>query len=276
MNPQELCREIEDALDALNVVYEFHPEKCKYSCEYLSGYNLVKFVARIFKAGPAVGSEHSYVVEFQRRQGCCLVCGKLLDQIRNHLFPSETTPDKKAEPFIPCLTEAVFKQVELAPDQVREEVDKLQSCLVCKGATDSQKEMAKILIPLSQTCPQHLCRERNLVSLVNELAGNCTDEVRLSAVTCIANMAAAFKEGQETAWFPQAIRPVVLALASDRNPHVRREAARALMYISGKHSQAKAIVSLGGLEALRKYTECQDRLLHGYVTQAVHNIVSVC
>jgi len=189
---------------------------------------------------------------------------------------------KKPEAFVPRLTEALMvKAPELTPQDLKEEMDKIESCLVCKGPTERQKEMIKVLIPLSQTSPQYLCRDRNLVGLVNELAGSCCDEIRLCSIACIANMAAAYKEptgggeeGGDNAWFPLALRPVVMALASDRNPHIRREAARALMYMSRKFSAA--ILQLGGLEALRKHWECHDRLLNGYVQQAVQNLVSVC
>ena len=273
---QVVRHEIDDVLSSLNVVYSFEPTKCKFSCEFMSGYNLVKFVARIFKAGPAVGSTHSYVVEFQRRQGCCLVCGKLFDDIRSQLSPSEQQKaDNKPEAFIPRLTEALLHKLpELAPTQVRDEMDKIESCLVCKGPSDRQREMVKVLIPLSQSCPQYLCSDSKLVGLVNELAGSCCDEIRFSAISCIANMAANFKEGQDSAWFPLALRPVVVAMAADSNSHIRREAARALMYMSRNFSGI--ILQLGGLEALRKHAECQDRLLHGYVQQAVQTLLSVC
>jgi hypothetical protein len=273
--PQDLYLELEEALQSNNVAFDFCPAKFKFTCEFMVGTTAVKFVARAYRV-----AEGRVVVEFQRRMGCCLVCAKVLEAIREHLFPSNNreAPDSPQAPprYCPRITEVISQRAPLDLETLKGELEAIKDAL-SSDREDVRREFSMVLIPLSQSVPAYLCREQAYSELVATLASSPVVDIRLPAISCIANLAATMDDSDEAAsWFPGVLCSVVQALGDEKltSPHVRREAARALMYMSRRFSGD--IKRLGGLEELRKHSHCQDRMLQGYVDQAVRNLVSVC
>lgn len=273
---QELKDDIEEGLQSHNVAFEFDAQKFRFCCEYFAGTSVVKFYVRAYRM-----PDRRLAVEFQRRQGCCLACSKIVSAVREAVQPEEDLKRGNDDSFAPVVTEASVllarcnEMGPVSPEVMSTKLDELRQCLSC-GREDVKREFAKVLIPLSQLCPQSVRKERSYAELVAQLFASDLDEVRLSAVSCVANIAASLKEQDEEegdGWFGDVLDMVVRALA-DPNAHVRREAARALMYMSRRFRDA--IVSHGGLEALRRYSQCSDRTLSGYCSAAVHNLVPVC
>lgn len=257
---------MEEALHANNVAFDFDARRFKFCCEYFTGTGVVKFNVRSYRM-----PDSRLVVEFQRRQGCCLACSKIVGAVRETLAPEGK--QREGKDFEPRITEAVIgRGVAVSAEVVMEKLEDLRQCLTC-GREEVKREFAKVLIPLSQLCPQSVRRDRAYADLVCKLVRSDADEARLAAVSCVANVAASLKEQEDDVWFGAVLDSVVMAL-TDRNAHVRREAARALMHMSGQFP--RAILSHGGLEALRIHTQCNDRMLSGYASAAVHNLVSAC
>lgn len=244
---------------------------------------MVKFVVRGYRV-----PDGRIVVEFQRRAGCCMICAKVVESLRSVLAPAGSCLTPTAAIVSPVsfkagLTEPLLQQKGLNAcadgELVEKKLEELRCCL-SNSKEDVLVEFCKVLIPLSQLCPEYLSSNLGCADLVSRLASNYTGDIRLAAISCIANLAAsAIKKdgsggGDEAEWFERVLEVVVLALSSDDNPHVRREAARALMYMSDRFSGD--IVRLGGLVALRKYSDStNDRTLHGYVQAAVQSLL-VC
>lgn len=227
-----------------------------------------------------------------------MVCAKIVDAIRSVLAPSFSSEASSKEAFSPKgfkagLTEPLLcsKNNSLVNDPpcveaavVQKKLEELRCCL-SNSQEDVLTEFCKVLIPLSQLCPDYLSSDLGYADLVCRLAQSYTGTIRLAAISCVANLAASSlkkdkeEESQgESGWFARVLESVVMALSTDENVLVRREAARALMYMSGKFSSD--IIRAGGLAALRKYCDDgsvmkADRTLHGYAQAAVQNI-TVC
>ncbi len=201
----DLHADIEAALQEKGVVFAFAPDKFKFTCEYLTGLNLVRFVCRAY----FVPEDGRIVVEFQRRAGCCIVCAKVVEAIRSTLLAREChaaaapAPIKtfSAKPLDVALCQLHEEKEGEAADhattlQARQHVqqcklmDDLRACLA-EGKDGVLTEFAKVLIPLSQLGPEHLLGDPSYAELLAALGVHeAVPNARLGALACIANLAA--------------------------------------------------------------------------------------
>jgi hypothetical protein len=181
----------------------------------------------------------------------------------------------------PGITQAlVLKGEQVDSAQLSRHLERIRR-VISTTAGEARSQLATVLIPVSQHCPEHMLRDPAMADLVADLCCSGADEVRLAGVACVANLAASVGDTHQKGgegphpWLARVVPPVVLALSKDKSPHVRREAARALMYLSRAKAFSRVVVGAGALEALRKHEAVNDRLLQGYVQQAVSNLVCV-
>lgn len=214
----DLHSDIEAALLEKGVVFNFAPDKFKFTCEYLTGMNMVRFVCRAY----FVPEDGRIVVEFQRRAGCCIVCAKVVEAIRSTLLAREC--NSEAAPV--AIKTFSAKPLDIAVCQMHEEkgeelkgaaagggmslqerqqvqqcklMDDLRACLA-EGKDGVLTEFAKVLIPLSQLGPAHLLGDPSYAELLAALGVHvAVPNARLGALACIANLAATcFPSSQTT------------------------------------------------------------------------------
>jgi hypothetical protein len=326
----DLHTDIEAALQEKGVVFNFVPAKFKFACEYRTGVNMVRFVCRAY----FVPEDGRTVVEFQRRAGCCIVCAKVVDAVRSTLLARECNADAapiairvfQAKPLdvAACLILEETQAADAASLRARQQaqqcklMDDLRGCLA--GGKDAVlQDFAKVLIPLSQLAPEHLLGEPSHSELLAALGEHVdVPNARLSALTCVANLAAvcfpgdgdsvlslpylrrcassdtdddvedvaaaaaeAANEprpsmGEVCAWFEGVLGTIVSALGAELkqeegNPHVRREAARALLHLSNE-SFARTAAAREALERCAAGLAGKDRLLDSYVQGALRHM----
>jgi hypothetical protein len=313
----DLHTDIEAALQEKGVVFTFEADKFKFTCEYLAGVNLVKFVCRAY----FVPEDGRTVVEFQRRAGCCIVCAKVVESIRSTLLAREcnaeaspiTTKPFKAKPLdlatvSVCVlhehedpAQAAAVEAELKAQQEAQQcklMDDLRSSLA-GGKDDVLMDFSKVLIPLSQLAPEHFLSTESYPELLSALGTHAhVTNARLGALACVANLAATYfnhtepaaaeeggeGEGEESgarvplpspaqvqAWFEGVLPMVVKAVGEEKDPHVRRAAARALMHLS-KESFARTEEAKRALEVCERGEGGKDQLLMSYVKAAMRNM----
>ena len=314
--------------------FTFLPAKFKFTCEYVAGVNLVRFVCRAY----FVPEDGRTGVEFQRRAGCCIACAKVVEAIRATLLVREgnaSAAPVAVKPFrarplsVECAAHAAVEvkgeregeTVVLSAAEVRavaaeqqcKLMEDLRACLT-EGKDDVLTEFAQVLIPLSQLSPEHLLSDLDYADLLAALGGHASvDSARLAAMTCLANLAATCfaaggsggikapgfsrgvssdeedEEDEEAAesrkraalasgagvaaaeWFGRALPAAVRAVQADGNPHVRREACRALMQAAP--GMKEALKAAGAAAALERYAnDASDRLLRGYAQAGLKSL----
>jgi len=323
----DLHTDIEAALQEKDVIFTFVPAKFKFACEYRTGVNMVRFVCRAY----FVPEDGRTVVEFQRRAGCCIVCAKVVDAMRSTLLARECNAEAapiairsfQAKPLdvAACLLHEE-SQADAASRRARQQaqqcklMDDLRGCLA-EGKDAVLTDFSKVLIPLSQLAPEHLLGEPSHAELLSALGQHVdVPSARLSALVCLANLAAACfpgdgdtllslpylrrcassdtdddvevaaaaaeaaneprpSMGEVCAWFEGVLGTIVGALGAELdeggNPHVRREAARALLHLSNE-SFARTAAAREALERCAAGSAAKDRLLDGYVQGALRHM----
>lgn len=227
----ELFSDIQVALKEKAVVFKFVPGKFKFSCEYRTGVNNVRFVCRAY----FVPEDGRTVVEFQRRSGCCIVCAKVVDAVRSTLLARECNSEAlpiSIRPFKPkplaasaCLVQEEGES-SAKVERARQEAQQcklmrdLQDCLA-QGRDDVLTDFAKVLIPLSQLAPEHLLGQPSHAELLAALGRHEIQSTRLSALLCLANLAAAcFPQSGEGLSSVPFLRRGVSTDTEDDNPDV--------------------------------------------------------
>lgn len=256
-------------MNSVNAVVNFDTKKFKFTCEVYSGYNIVRFIARAFTV-----SSGSYLVEFQRRSGCCLSCTKIFSTVRQAIHPLD---NETFEPATSGVTrELEEKKMQTTDEALERELTLIQSCFG-SSYLDVQREFSKVLIALSEVCPTKLRSEKSFGSLLCSLLKNNDTEVRLQALCCLANLASSLGgEDQAGMWLLDSLPDLVKVVDSDPCTHTKREAGRAIMYLSGKcRNKILGARDLGIVEFLKtKSSSCCDETLRTYMETAADRLVS--
>jgi len=233
---------------SVNVVGE---EKCAFECEAYHNNGILDFEVKIFS------TEHGHLVEFLLLNGCRFGWRSFLSSAQDYL---RLSPSGSLAPCTPSLLVPPPPPVGLVMPLSSAGACPLAGMMSersvegCRGACRMSSSPATVPQPLLET----------VEGLVD---GEDDDVATLAAFTIIANMAE--NKTASTSWLKERLDALKGAFGSD-NPHIRREATRALAAMSTQRELAIGIVRAGIIPDLElEASGGSDRPLQAWATCAL-------
>jgi len=262
--PASLVDGIMAALAASSVVSDFNAVKYKFKCSHYSGHGTkLTFRIRLYTVNESGGK---YLIEVQRRSGCCIQWKKLYDE----LLYSMTTPN--------IASEQRTSESELAVQRSGSAVDGMVNMEEALGFVrsnfkqvplESQVEMSSALAALSATfTPREIPGDAFRVTAL-VLLDSRDETVKLNTMSFLANAGERCLK-RHGRFELEILGAIVNEIKGSDCCHTSREALRAIMHLSTKYPSE--ILKCGAYDLLLKNAGGADEEARGYASVALRNL----